>query len=148
MEGILRVGGGAYWDYWFAEREIVRVSLVSQSVVLIALLVMLTLTVLFRIIGALIGVLVLVFVYSRIGKTARKKRSMLEDKSIEDSALGKMIDLHVPYSEVTRAELARGRLTVVFGHRKVRIKIPPGDAAEVEALLQSKLAEKLTVISN
>jgi hypothetical protein len=149
LDGILRIRGGSYWDYWFTESEVLRVKLVSQSVLLIALLLMLTLTVVFGVIGALLGLLALLLVYLRIGRTARKRRSMLEGKTV-DELLGhsRMIDLRIPYSEVSRAELATGKLTLLAGHRKIRIKILPTDFEQLRAHLQSKLGEKLVMSPN
>jgi hypothetical protein len=126
LNGILKIQGGSYWDYWFTENEIAKVNLVSQSVLLVALLLMPTLTMVFRIMGAVFGVLALLLVYSRIGRTARKRRSALEGKDVEEVAHARMIDLRMPYSEASGAELASGKLTVWSGRRKIRVRIPPG----------------------
>ncbi len=144
MDGTLKIWSGSYWDYWFGESEIARVSVVPQSVLIVAVLLMVTLGVLLGLIGILIGVVALIFVYSRIGKTAKKRRSALEGRSLEELAESKIVDRRVPYSEVSSAELRSGQLTIFYRQRKIRVKVLPSELPQLEALLRTKLGEKLT----
>ncbi len=145
MDGILKIWSGSYWDYWFTENEILRVSLVSQTVLIVAVLLTATLGFLLGLIGITIGVVVLLVVYARVRRTARKRRSQLEGKSIDDLVGSKMIGLRIPYSEVSRAELGSGQISIFYGRRRIRMKVPPGDIPQLDALLRSKLGDRLTV---
>ncbi len=145
MDGIVKVWGGSYWDYWFTENEILRVSLVSQTVVIVAILLMATLGFLLGLIGITIGVVVLVLVYARVRRTAKKRRSQLEGRSIDDLVGSKMIGLRIPYSDVSHAELGSGQISIFYRRRRIRMKVPPGDLPQLDTLLRSKLGDKLTV---
>ena len=95
--------------------------------------------------GILVGAAALVLVYALIVKTAKKRRSVLEGKTIEELAERKIADQRVRYSEVSSAELRSGQLTIFYRQTKIRLKVRPGDLPQLESLLRTKLGEKLKV---
>jgi hypothetical protein len=145
LAGIVKIWSSSYWDYWFGENEIARVNIVPQSLFIVSVLLMASLGVLLGLPGILVGAAALVLVYTLIVKTAKKRRSVLEGKTIEELTERKIANQLVRYSEVSSAELRSGQLTIFYRQRKIRLKVLPGDLPQIESLLRTKLGEKLKV---
>jgi antitoxin component of MazEF toxin-antitoxin module len=135
----LRVWGGSYHDYWFADDAILKVRLVPQIITIIGIIVLVALTLIFSVSGVVIGAVFAVATYLASGRLAKSRRSRMALLTVQQAQQKGLVTLRIPYSVVSQAELKGRRLTLSVEGRKIRVNIPQQYLADVQSLLSSKL---------
>ena len=146
MDGVRRIWGGSFHDYWFTDDAILKVRLVSQAITLIGIVVLFVLAFLYGVIfGLVLGVILSALLYVVGGQLAKRRHPQIAGLSVQDVQQKGLVTLRVPYSVISRAELKGNRLTVFVEGRRIRIKIPQDDLQVVQSLLRSKLPDTFSV---
>jgi antitoxin component of MazEF toxin-antitoxin module len=135
----LRVWGGSYHDYWFADDAILKVRLVPQIITIIGIIVLVALTLIFSVSGVVVGAVFAVATYLASGRLAKSRRSRMALLTVQQAQQKGLVTLRIPYSVVSQAELKGRRLTLSVEGRKIRVNIPQQYLADVQSLLSSKL---------
>jgi len=145
MDGVRRIWGGSFHDYWFTDNAILKVRLVPRAFTLVGIVVLLALALLYGVFGLILGAAVSALVYVIGGLFARRRHPRIAEFSAQDIQQKGLVTLRVPYSVISRAELRGNRLSVFVEGRRIRIKIPEDDLQGVQSLLRSKLADTFSV---
>jgi hypothetical protein len=145
MDGVVRIWGGNYYDYWFTDDAFLRVRLTSRSTVLSAFVIFLALAILFGLLGAIVGIVLSALIYSRIGKSANNRRALFDTMSVQELEQKRLVNLRIPYSTISVAELRGSRLTLTVGDRQTKISFPKASLQELQSVLQSKMGGRFTV---
>lgn len=145
MSQVLRVWGGSYHDYWFADDAILKVRLVPQSLTIAGIVILVALTALLGILGVIFGALVAVVIYYAGRSIARRRRDFAASLSVQDVRRRGMVTLRIPYSLVSEAVLKGDRLTLSVEGRKVRVKVPDEDLPKLQSLLRQKLPDSVSI---
>lgn len=145
MGQVLRIWGGSFHDYWFAEDAILKVRLVPQSLTLAGIIVLVALTALLGITGVILGALIAVLIYLGSKRIAVGRRARTLDLSVQDVQRRGIVTLRIPYSVISDAEIRGTRLTLSIDGRKVRVSVPEENLQELESLLRTKLSSNFTV---
>ncbi len=145
MSQVLRVWGGSYHDYWFADDAILKVRLVPQSLTIAGIVILVALTAILGILGVIFGALVAVVIYYAGRSIARRRRDFAASLSVQDVRRRGMVTLRIPYSLVSEAVLKGDRLTLSVEGRKVRVKVPDEDMPKLQSLLRQKLPDSVSI---
>lgn len=145
LSQVLRVWGGSYHDYWFADDAILKVRLVPQSLTIAGIVILVALTALLGILGVIFGALVAVVIYYAGRSIARRRRDFAASLSVQDVRRRGMVTLRIPYSLVSEAVLKGDRLTLSVEGRKVRVKVPDEDLPKLQSLLRQKLPDSVSI---
>jgi hypothetical protein len=145
MTRVLRIWGGSYHDYWFAEDAVLKVRLVPQIITIIAIVVLVALTLLFSVIGIVVGAAFAVATYLVSGRLAKSRRNRIALLSAKEAQEKGLVTLRIPYSLITRAEFKGRRLAMSVEGRKVRVNVPKDDLKDLQSVLRSKLPDNLTI---
>lgn len=145
MEQVLRVWGGSFSDYWFAEDAILKVRLVPQALTIVAIVALVLLTLLFGIIGVIAGAFFAVLLYFAGGRIARTRRGRVAELAPREAQDRGIVTLRIPYSVITEANVKGNRLTLSVEGRKLRVKFPEGDSERLRSLLREKLPDRFSV---
>lgn len=145
MGQVLRIWGGSYHDYWFAEDAILKVRLVPQTLTIVGIATLVVLTALLGITGVILGALIAVLIYFAGKRIAVGRRARTVSLSVQDVQRLGMVTLRIPYSVVSDAEIKGRRLTLSIDGRKIRVSVPEEDLQNLESLLQAKLGSNFSI---
>ncbi len=147
MGQVLKIWGGSFHDYWFAEDAILKVRLVPQSLTLFGIILLVVLTALLGITGVILGALIAVLIYLGSKRIAVGRRARAVGLSVQDVQRRGIVTLRIPYSVISSAEIKGTRLTLSIDGRKVRVNIPEENLQELQSLLREKLSSNFVSTS-